>query len=158
MASTAISPSLATTSSSSSTTFCSQKPPRITSAFCSGIGTARANSFRVLLSSRSLSSLSLGNSRSYGNLWRKSKTGGRGIGVMCSAAAAASTTVPQALLFDCDGVLVDTEKDGHRISFNETFAEVSSRKLLRFRFIHFLENWMRIVYVFRLILSNLIVS
>uniref|UniRef100_A0A453S8I4 Uncharacterized protein n=1 Tax=Aegilops tauschii subsp. strangulata TaxID=200361 RepID=A0A453S8I4_AEGTS len=26
-------------------------------------------------------------------------------------------------LFDCDGVLVDTEKDGHRISFNETFAE-----------------------------------
>lgn len=37
---------------------------------------------------------------------------------MCSAA-----TVPQALLFDCDGVLVDTERDGHRISFNETFAE-----------------------------------
>lgn len=51
---------------------------------------------------------------------------------MCLAAA--STTVPQALLFDCDGVLVDTEKDGHRISFNETFDEVSSRKLLRFRF------------------------
>lgn len=129
MASTAISPSLATSSSSSSsTTFCSQNHPRITSAF----GTARANSFGVLLSSRSLSSLSLGNSRNYGNLWRKSRTGGRGIGVMCLAAA--STTVPQALLFDCDGVLVDTEKDGHRISFNETFDEVSSRKLLRFRF------------------------
>ncbi|KAK0586496.1 hypothetical protein LWI29_008009 [Acer saccharum] len=28
-----------------------------------------------------------------------------------------------ALLFDCDGVLVDTEKDGHRISFNDTFTE-----------------------------------
>lgn len=124
MASTAISPSLASSSSSSSTTFCSQNHPRITSA--------RANSFGVLLSSRSLSSLSLGNSRNYGNLWRKSRTGGRGIGVMCLAAA--STTVPQALLFDCDGVLVDTEKDGHRISFNETFDEVSSRKLLRFRF------------------------
>ncbi|KAJ7541786.1 hypothetical protein O6H91_10G076700 [Diphasiastrum complanatum] len=28
-----------------------------------------------------------------------------------------------ALLFDCDGVLVDTERDGHRISFNQTFAQ-----------------------------------
>eukprot|EP00249_Psilotum_nudum_P017018 c26109_g1_i2 orf=541-1242(-) len=30
---------------------------------------------------------------------------------------------PDALLFDCDGVLVDTERDGHRVSFNDTFAE-----------------------------------
>jgi HAD superfamily hydrolase (TIGR01509 family) len=29
-----------------------------------------------------------------------------------------------ALLFDCDGVLADTERDGHRPAFNETFAEV----------------------------------
>jgi len=29
----------------------------------------------------------------------------------------------QALLFDCDGVLVDTERDGHRVAFNEAFAE-----------------------------------
>jgi beta-phosphoglucomutase-like phosphatase (HAD superfamily) len=28
-----------------------------------------------------------------------------------------------ALLFDCDGVLVDTEKDGHRVTFNQAFAE-----------------------------------
>jgi len=28
---------------------------------------------------------------------------------------------PEALLFDCDGVLVDTEKDGHRVSFNTAF-------------------------------------
>jgi beta-phosphoglucomutase-like phosphatase (HAD superfamily) len=28
---------------------------------------------------------------------------------------------PDALLFDCDGVLVDTEKDGHRVSFNMAF-------------------------------------
>lgn len=42
--------------------------------------------------------------------------------VACFAAEASA--VPQALLFDCDGVLVDTEKDGHRISFNDTFAEV----------------------------------
>lgn len=29
----------------------------------------------------------------------------------------------QALLFDCDGVLVDTERDGHRVAFNRAFAE-----------------------------------
>lgn len=29
----------------------------------------------------------------------------------------------QALIFDCDGVLVDTELDGHRISFNQAFKE-----------------------------------
>ncbi|XP_047328467.1 CBBY-like protein [Impatiens glandulifera] len=38
--------------------------------------------------------------------------------IKCSA-----SVLPSALLFDCDGVLVDTEKDGHRISFNDTFAE-----------------------------------
>ncbi|KAJ0106542.1 hypothetical protein Patl1_18208 [Pistacia atlantica] len=40
--------------------------------------------------------------------------------VTCSVS---STVLPSALLFDCDGVLVDTEKDGHRISFNDTFNE-----------------------------------
>jgi HAD superfamily hydrolase (TIGR01509 family) len=29
----------------------------------------------------------------------------------------------QALIFDCDGVLVDTEKDGHRVAFNQAFAK-----------------------------------
>jgi HAD superfamily hydrolase (TIGR01509 family) len=29
-----------------------------------------------------------------------------------------------ALIFDCDGVLADTERDGHRIAFNETFTEL----------------------------------
>ena len=28
----------------------------------------------------------------------------------------------QALLFDCDGVLVDTERDGHRVAFNQAFS------------------------------------
>jgi haloacid dehalogenase superfamily, subfamily IA, variant 3 with third motif having DD or ED len=28
----------------------------------------------------------------------------------------------EALLFDCDGVLSDTERDGHRIAYNEAFA------------------------------------
>ncbi|KAK8684445.1 hypothetical protein V6N13_040472 [Hibiscus sabdariffa] len=40
----------------------------------------------------------------------------------CSSASS-STALPSALLFDCDGVLVDTEKDGHRVSFNDTFNE-----------------------------------
>lgn len=29
----------------------------------------------------------------------------------------------KALIFDCDGVLVDTERDGHRVAFNMAFAE-----------------------------------
>lgn len=29
----------------------------------------------------------------------------------------------QALIFDCDGVLVDTERDGHRVAFNQGFRE-----------------------------------
>ncbi|KAJ1685781.1 hypothetical protein LUZ63_017171 [Rhynchospora breviuscula] len=42
---------------------------------------------------------------------------------LSSVVRASSAPLPAALLFDCDGVLVDTEKDGHRISFNDTFAE-----------------------------------
>lgn len=42
---------------------------------------------------------------------------------MVTCSASSSSVLPKALLFDCDGVLVDTEKDGHRISFNDTFAE-----------------------------------
>lgn len=29
----------------------------------------------------------------------------------------------KALIFDCDGVLVDTERDGHRVAFNQAFAK-----------------------------------
>ncbi|MEP0519743.1 MAG: HAD-IA family hydrolase [Hyphomicrobiales bacterium] len=29
----------------------------------------------------------------------------------------------QALIFDCDGVLVDTERDGHRVAFNKAFED-----------------------------------
>jgi HAD superfamily hydrolase (TIGR01509 family) len=31
--------------------------------------------------------------------------------------------VVSALVFDCDGVLADTERDGHRLAFNQTFRE-----------------------------------
>ena len=42
-----------------------------------------------------------------------------------AAAAAGETEIPGgfALLFDCDGVLADTERDGHRVSFNKVFEE-----------------------------------
>lgn len=30
----------------------------------------------------------------------------------------------KALIFDCDGVLADTERDGHRVAFNEAFAQL----------------------------------
>lgn len=30
----------------------------------------------------------------------------------------------KALIFDCDGVLVDTERDGHRVGFNMAFKEM----------------------------------
>lgn len=30
---------------------------------------------------------------------------------------------PEALLWDCDGVLCDTERDGHRVAFNEAFKQ-----------------------------------
>lgn len=30
----------------------------------------------------------------------------------------------QALIFDCDGVLVDTERDGHRVAFNMAFEKL----------------------------------
>ena len=29
----------------------------------------------------------------------------------------------EALLFDVDGTLADTERDGHRVAFNRAFAE-----------------------------------
>ena len=30
----------------------------------------------------------------------------------------------KALIFDCDGVLVDTERDGHRVAFNKAFKQM----------------------------------
>ncbi len=33
----------------------------------------------------------------------------------------------KALIFDCDGVLAETERDGHRVAFNKTFARKGYR-------------------------------
>jgi HAD superfamily hydrolase (TIGR01509 family) len=32
-------------------------------------------------------------------------------------------SVLRAIIFDCDGVLADTERDGHRVAFNRAFAQ-----------------------------------
>ena len=32
--------------------------------------------------------------------------------------------LPKALIFDVDGTLADTERDGHRVAFNEAFADI----------------------------------
>ncbi|EFJ48545.1 hypothetical protein VOLCADRAFT_104725 [Volvox carteri f. nagariensis] len=45
----------------------------------------------------------------------------RPVAARCIVAKAQQQQLPEALLFDCDGVLVDTERDGHRVSFNEAF-------------------------------------
>jgi HAD superfamily hydrolase (TIGR01509 family) len=41
-----------------------------------------------------------------------------------AAAALRNWDWPQALLFDCDGVLCDTERDGHRVNFNKAFVQM----------------------------------
>lgn len=43
--------------------------------------------------------------------------------IAARASAADDTKTLQAILFDCDGVLADTERDGHRIAFNQAFTE-----------------------------------
>jgi HAD superfamily hydrolase (TIGR01509 family) len=35
----------------------------------------------------------------------------------------AKETIIKAIIFDCDGVLADTERDGHRVAFNKAFAQ-----------------------------------
>jgi HAD superfamily hydrolase (TIGR01509 family) len=39
-----------------------------------------------------------------------------------TAAGGQAKSVIKALIFDCDGVLADTERDGHRVAFNKAFA------------------------------------
>jgi hypothetical protein len=38
-----------------------------------------------------------------------------------SSSALSTGKTLEAILFDCDGVLVDTERDGHRLAFNRAF-------------------------------------
>lgn len=60
----------------------------------------------------------ISNNRSVANAGRKQRTGPWRI----------AAALPEALLFDCDGVLVDTERDGHRVSFNKVFEEKGAAK------------------------------
>ncbi|XP_021285778.1 CBBY-like protein [Herrania umbratica] len=110
MASTTISLSLPTFSSSSTNSFTQTKP-----SVCS----------HHQLSRKSLpSSLFTSTTFLYNKTPTRTKQVCTSFKIKCSAASSSSSsTLPAALLFDCDGVLVDTEKDGHRISFNDTFKE-----------------------------------
>ena len=42
---------------------------------------------------------------------------------LCVNSSTAINTALEAILFDCDGVLADTERDGHRLAFNQAFKE-----------------------------------
>ena len=42
--------------------------------------------------------------------------------LLAQASASAPATL-EAILFDCDGVLADTERDGHRLAFNIAFRD-----------------------------------
>ena len=39
-----------------------------------------------------------------------------------TASGSETKTMMKALIFDCDGVLADTERDGHRVAFNKAFV------------------------------------
>ncbi|KAK6250197.1 hypothetical protein QUC31_007690 [Theobroma cacao] len=110
MGSSTISLSLPTFSSSSTNSFTQTKP-----SICS----------HHQLSRKSLpSSLFTSTTFLYNKTSARTKQVCTSFKIKCSAASSSSSsTLPAALLFDCDGVLVDTEKDGHRISFNDTFKE-----------------------------------
>ncbi|XP_060204500.1 CBBY-like protein isoform X2 [Lycium barbarum] len=103
----------------SSTIFPSQR--KGASTLPSTLTLPNANTALLSSSSSSSSRSSIERIKS-ASLRNKSKTSRRNGVVTCSASPS-SSVLPKALLFDCDGVLVDTEKDGHRISFNDTFAE-----------------------------------
>nr|XP_027123849.1 CBBY-like protein isoform X2 [Coffea arabica] len=87
------------------------------------------SSTSLVYSSSSTISINSCNTKICGGVTLKSRNGrggirgGRLVCLAASSSSAPSVNLPKALMFDCDGVLVDTEKDGHRISFNDTFAE-----------------------------------
>ncbi|KAJ6875675.1 hypothetical protein NC652_035145 [Populus alba x Populus x berolinensis] len=108
---TTISLSLATLSSTTATASSS-----ITQTKTSSICSFRSHE-RTLSSSLLGTRIRVYNKTARTRVVEKSSTSN---GITCLAS---SSVLPSALLFDCDGVLVDTEKDGHRISFNDTFNE-----------------------------------
>ena len=43
--------------------------------------------------------------------------------IACSNSTAVHPSSLQAVIFDVDGTLAETEREGHRIAFNQAFAE-----------------------------------
>ncbi|XP_052180386.1 CBBY-like protein [Diospyros lotus] len=115
--STVISPSLNASSSSSAAAAAASASPK--AAICHAkIAALSSSRCHLRAFSSSLSGTGITTKRASSTV---SISSSRRRSFKCSAAA--PSVLPSALLFDCDGVLVDTEKDGHRISFNDTFAE-----------------------------------
>ena len=118
-------------SSSSSSTSYFSSPPHI--FLCSSYGVPSSSS-----SSSSSPSFSSFNNHTTPPLLRsRRKSFGSSSPLICTVGHSQSqnrqldsnfvcSALPEALFFDCDGVLVDTERDGHRVSFNQTFSEVST--------------------------------
>ena len=50
-----------------------------------------------------------------------SSSGGEAAAAPVESSVDGQEDLPQALIFDCDGVLADTERDGHRPAFNAAF-------------------------------------
>jgi len=44
------------------------------------------------------------------------------VSVSARGSSSAALRLPQAVVFDVDGTLAETERDGHRVAFNEAFA------------------------------------
>jgi len=60
----------------------------------------------------------------YGQLFQKgTPQGPANYAARKAAAAERGPAVGGALIFDCDGTLVETERDGHRVAFNQAFKE-----------------------------------
>lgn len=53
--------------------------------------------------------------------------------MLAGALTAVMLLRPQALLWDCDGVLCDTERDGHRLAFNEAFKQKGAGTAVQMR-------------------------
>ncbi|CAN1136570.1 CBBY-like protein [Linum perenne] len=94
----------------------STKPKRTSISYF--IGSHEPNSFSPLTGTRITVSRRIRKSGTAGITWLPAAAT-----AAADASSPSSSALPSALLFDCDGVLVDTEKDGHRVSFNDTFDE-----------------------------------
>mmetsp|Transcript_20448 Transcript_20448/g.29581 ORF Transcript_20448/g.29581 Transcript_20448/m.29581 type:complete len:290 (+) Transcript_20448:53-922(+) len=75
------------------------------------------------ISSKVLAICAILNSSIYSNAFQPLAVGGRTRSITQQLSATTNPEDLEAILFDCDGVLADTERDGHRAAFNQAFEE-----------------------------------